>query len=126
MTDRNETYEIESDIDSLVDTFQQQLDELIMNLPEARAEQLGLDSRCGSAHVAENSIFVRKGNTNRMFQYYGGFEYVDAEFVTHCGDWVRYSREYDEEQFEDDDGNYVTEPNGRIDRCIENFFENNA
>ena len=57
-------------------------------------EALGIDSRAGhSLRVSDDFIACPKGSAQRMLEYYGGFEYVDKEYVSEMGDWVIYSGE---------------------------------
>jgi hypothetical protein len=69
-------------------------EELIGEMSEARAEDLGLDPRScyGTMFVSDEGIAVVKHN-DRTLQYYGGFEYVDAEYRYEIGDYVFYSSE---------------------------------
>lgn len=63
-------------------------------LQEVTAEQLGLDPRSfwGYAYVDESAIVVIKEQT-RSLDYYGGFEYVDADYRREVGDYVFYLAE---------------------------------
>lgn len=67
---------------------------IVAELREAGAERVsadkvGLDYRAGSVYVLCNGI-VREGATNSL-EYYGGFEYVDREYVIELGNWTFYS-----------------------------------
>ena len=59
-----------------------------------KAEQLGLDPRAGYKLYISNDedtfIAVHKDN-RRSLDYYGGFEYIDKEFVLELGDYVFYT-----------------------------------
>lgn len=55
------------------------------------AEELGLDRRCGSVWVSDDCIVAR--NNKRNLEYYGGFEYVDPDFVLTVGDFRFYYSE---------------------------------
>ncbi len=64
-----------------------------------RAEQLGLDPRAGYScklYVLNDGV-VASGDP-RNLEYYGGFEYVDREYVTKIGDLTIYSDECDRVQ----------------------------
>ena len=65
------------------------------NLERIRAEQAGLDARCGRIHIRKECIAVESGSADRILQYYGGFEYVDSEYRTELGSWVFYSADDD-------------------------------
>ncbi len=47
--------------------------------------------------IGSDFIAVRK-HDDRSLQYYGGFEYVDKEHRTECGEYVFYSTEDDRVQ----------------------------
>lgn len=54
-----------------------------------RADELGLDRRAGyNLFVNEDCIAV-EGSTGSL-EYYGGFEYVDKDYVRKVGDWTFY------------------------------------
>ena len=57
-------------------------------------EALGLDQRCGSLVVGESWI-AAQGDRVRRLDYYGGFEYIDAEYRLTLGDTVFYSIDAD-------------------------------
>lgn len=60
------------------------------NFEMVSADRLGLDIRAGyKLFVNEDAIAVAKHN-DRTLQYYGGFEYVDAEYRVEMGDFVFY------------------------------------
>jgi hypothetical protein len=55
---------------------------------------LGLDNRCNYSGIWINGDYiVVKKSEKRVMEYYGGFEYVDRDYVTEIGDYVIYSRE---------------------------------
>lgn len=58
---------------------------------EVRASDLNLDSRCGNVRVTEDldCIIIEEGCT-RTINYYGGFEYVDQDYVTKYGNFTIY------------------------------------
>ena len=58
---------------------------------EVTPKEIGLDSRAGYRFfINEDYIAVSRGN-RRSLDYYGGFEYVDEEYITVLGDMVFYS-----------------------------------
>lgn len=74
----------------VVDSVNLQVKELIDSMTEVKAEQLGLDPRAGwRLYVTKECIAVLKRN-DRTLQYYGGFEYVEADSRFELGDYVFY------------------------------------
>jgi len=71
--------------------------------------KLGLDQRAAYSGIyvdVENEEFVAiGGGSDRILQYYGGFEYIDKEFRYEMGGYVF----------------YLTEPDGdgRVNACME-------
>lgn len=91
--------EIGYDIEDLIASIREKLG------PRVTADKLGLDIRAGYScdiHVLSDGIAVY--GTNRNMEYYGGFEYVDREFVTRLGELTIYSN-YD----------------SRVERCINTY-----
>lgn len=74
-----------SNIYELVRDFEDELSHEIEthHLPKVAAEELGLDRRAGYLYV-DSDCLVTVGET-KMLEYYGGFEYVDAEDRTSVG-----------------------------------------
>jgi hypothetical protein len=70
-----------------------------------KASELGLDSRAGYALFVNEDCIAVEGDGHAL-DYYGGFEYVDKEYVRVVGDWKFY--------FADDD---------RVRDHIETYFE---
>ena len=56
------------------------------------AEELDLDSRCGTVWVSKDFIAVDAYNM-RNLEYYGGFEYVGQDHITTVCDYRFYSAE---------------------------------
>lgn len=54
-----------------------------------RAEDLGLDPRAGYHLFVNRDCVAMRGRTASL-DYYGGFEYVDSEYVQVVGDWKFY------------------------------------
>ena len=76
---------------SLVDEIQYQVERHVNGLRRVRANELGLDNRCGSAYVGENLDCIIVDSSNlRSFNYYGGFEYIDSEDKRQLGDYTIY------------------------------------
>ena len=77
----------------LVDDMNDRMERFInKNTKQIRAEDAGLDNRCGYIYITDDSIIVDKRN-DRLIQYYGGFEYVEKDHRKEMGDFVFYSRE---------------------------------
>ena len=53
-----------------------------------KAEDVGLDPRCGMIYLGEDFLATRN---RRSLDYYGGFEYVDPEYIQQVGGWTLYS-----------------------------------
>ena len=69
---------------------------VINNSLAVTAGQLGLDPRSyyGTMYASADGIAVESGRSGlRSLNYYGGFEYVDAENVKTYGDWTIYTCE---------------------------------
>ena len=65
------------------------------NMRECTAEELGLDPRAGyKLFVNEFGIAVHNSARSTL-DYYGGFEYVDSEYVQTIGNWTFYLEECD-------------------------------
>lgn len=75
----------------LVDEVQDMVERHVRGMRRVSADELGLDYRCGRAYVDEDmqAILVDSGGA-RGFDYYGGFEYIDAEDKRMLGDYVVY------------------------------------
>lgn len=86
----------------MLDTFdaiQEALIELDQQISGATTQHsaptAGLDGRCGPIYVGEDYIATR---TERALNYYGGFEYIDNEYIQRVGSWTIYSIEADRVQ----------------------------
>ncbi len=75
----------------LIDEVQDLVERPVMGMKRVRASDLGLDPRCGSAYVDDDMECIVVDSANaRSFDYYGGFEYIDAEDRRVLGDYVVY------------------------------------
>ncbi len=73
------------EINDFSDTFIEQ------NTKRVNAENLKLDYRCGTILVGESFVAVpMNGESQRILEYYGGFEYVDEEDVRYLGNYKIY------------------------------------
>ena len=83
-------WELEQKVNDLVDKYLE--DSGAINVC---ALQVGLDYRCGRVYVSlEEDYIAVKGDTG-MIGYYGGFEYIDSEFITTIGNVTFYDSEPD-------------------------------
>lgn len=62
-----------------------------MDAIQISCKDVGIDERASytAIWVGSNYIMIEK-NRRRTFDYYGGFEYVDADCVLEIGDYVIY------------------------------------
>ena len=82
-------YDLIEKIEIVVDDY------VFENMKECDPKDLGLDSRCGGpVFVNEDGIAVPKG-ARKYIEYYGGFEYIDNEYVEEVGPYVFYLAEDD-------------------------------
>ncbi len=83
-------------IDNIISEAQDALSNMIDEQGQSvSAEELGLDSRIGQVVVVGNqhdgAIIATSESKARTLDYYGGFEYVDAEDITVLGGYKIYS-----------------------------------
>jgi len=81
--------------EDLLDEVNTVVERFLDGAQEASAQALGLDGRSfwGTAFVTPEVLALRVYEHDRALQYYGGFQYVDAEHRKVLGDWVFYSVE---------------------------------
>ena len=85
-------YDLDDSINSTVAKFIEE------NCKEGDREQTGLDVRAfGKFWYCYEGIFIYEHSRGRL-DYYGGFEYIDREFVKSYGEYVFYSSEADRVQ----------------------------
>jgi hypothetical protein len=75
--------------DDMIDSVNNIVHNHVQNMRKVGSEELGLDRRCGSAWVNDDYIVTDAGS---RFDYYAGFEYVDAEDIRSVGEYKFYSR----------------------------------
>ena len=78
------------DFSTIQDTLLQLQDEIKSTCRRVPARELGLDYRCGTVYVGED--FIATASPGPL-DYYGGFEYIDAEYTQTLGDWKLYLNE---------------------------------
>jgi hypothetical protein len=95
-----------SNTDDMIDSVNNIVHNHVQNMRQVRAEELGLDRRAGRAWVNDKYIVTDAGS---RFDYYAGFEYVDADDVRKVGEYTFYSRH-----------------SSRIRDCLENLAESDG
>lgn len=82
-------------VETLIYTVEAVMAKLLKDkFKQVKAEDIGLDCRCGSVWVSDEGLVVSK-SMDGSFQYYGGGEYIDKDYRTEIGDYVFYSIEDD-------------------------------
>lgn len=83
-------FDIDARVEDIILTY---VDE---NCKRGDRNKTGLDPRAfqGEFFYSEDCIVVTVG-MNRSLRYYGGFEYIDDEFIRTYGDYVIYSAEHE-------------------------------
>lgn len=84
-----EFYEMLDTVNSTIETF------VADNTEKVSPEDLGLDKRAGYKLFINEDVIVVDKSRDRGLQYYGGFEYIEAEYRTELGEYVFYSVEDD-------------------------------
>tara|TARA_A100001011_G_C14267243_1_gene825285 strand:+ start:767 stop:1087 length:321 start_codon:yes stop_codon:yes gene_type:complete len=73
-------WELEIQVNELVNKYLEESDAV-----EVSAKDVGLDVRCGRVYVSLEEYFIAVKGSTGSIEYYGGFEYVDAEYKTTIG-----------------------------------------
>jgi len=94
-------WELEQKIEELVANFLEESDAVCV-----RADKVGLDYRCGMVYVSIDEDFIAVSHNTNSIEYYGGFEYIDSEYITRLGHMTFYSGE-----------------TSRVQDCIEHYIE---
>ena len=83
-------FDIDSRVADIVETY------IAEECMKGDRNKTGLDPRAfaGEFFYNEDCIIVTIG-MNRSLRYYGGFEYIDEEYVRQYGDYVIYSAEHE-------------------------------
>lgn len=79
---------------NLIDEINQKMIDFVVNMEQIEASDVGLDPRCGYININEDCIIVPLFS-DRVLQYYGGFEYVSKEYRQPMGEYVIYLGEDD-------------------------------
>jgi len=81
-------------LNSLQWEINEKVEAIIDEMKEVKPEELYLDNRSAyRLYVDKEYIAVQKGSDLRTLRYYGGFEYVDEEYVLELGEYVFYHSE---------------------------------
>ena len=94
-------WELEIQVEKLVNKYLEESDAVCVN-----ARDIGLDYRAGTVHISVTDDFVAVSGTG-MLNYYGGFEYINSDYITTIGHMTFYSGEH-----------------SRVQDCIEYYIEN--
>ena len=81
-------------IANLIEEIGDRMEEIVRGLDLVNADKVGLDRRAGFVLVSREGIVVPERHV-RTLEYYGGFEYVDRDYVQKLGDYTFYSRDDD-------------------------------
>jgi hypothetical protein len=77
-----------TDTMEMIDEIQYAVERHVQGLRRVTANELGLDMRCGRAYVGENMDCIIVDGDARGYNYYGGFEYIDADDIRKLGDYT--------------------------------------
>ena len=80
-------WELEEKVNDLIQEFIEDSDAVCVS-----ADKVGLDRRCGMVYVSIDEDFIAVSGTSSI-NYYGGFEYIDSEYITGLGHMTFYSGE---------------------------------
>lgn len=78
-------YEMLDAVNSTIESF------IADNTERVSPEEMGLDKRAGYKLFVNEDVIAVDKSRDRGLQYYGGFEYVEAEYRTELGEYVFYS-----------------------------------
>lgn len=78
------------DFNGFMDRIVSETEAFMEGAKSVKASELGLDDRCYGLYVIPGEAIACRKRNDRTLQYYGGFEYVDAEYRSEIGDWVFY------------------------------------
>lgn len=88
-----------------IEETEDRMSEIVGTLERVTADKIGLDQRAGLVWVSREGVVV-DGNTRRVLEYYGGFEYVHRDHVYELGGFTFYSR--DDERVDEAVNYYMT------------------
>ena len=82
-------WELERQVEELVNNYIEESDAVCVS-----ARDIGLDSRAGTVYISVNEDFVAVSGGGGSINYYGGFEYIDSDYITTIGHMTFYSGEH--------------------------------
>ena len=78
------------DLQEAIDQVENIGDDVVSHMYQIKGDQCGLDVRAGyRLYINNEAIGVDKGSRGSL-EYYGGFEYVQADDKVEIGDYVFY------------------------------------
>ena len=83
-------------INELLDTINDEMRTLLLQLPIVSATSLALDGRCGMVWIDLNNDLIITENRSSL-DYYGGFEYITKEAITTIGKYTIYDAKYEDD-----------------------------
>ena len=95
-------WELEQQVEELVNKYIEESEAVCVG-----ARDVGLDYRCGMVYVSVADDFVAVSGGSSSINYYGGFEYIDSDYITTIGHMTFYSGE-----------------TSRVEDCIRYYIEN--
>lgn len=84
--------ELDYKVNTLVEEF------IEKNCKEGNPSKTGLDKRAIGLFWYNYDCIIIPAEGRRALDYYGGFEYIDSDYVTQYGEYVVYSAEADRVQ----------------------------
>ena len=82
-------WELEQQVEELVNRYIEESEAVCVS-----SEQVGLDYRCGRVYVSVADDFVAVSGSGSSINYYGGFEYIDSDYITTIGHITFYSGDH--------------------------------
>ena len=82
-------WELEKQVEELVNKYIEESEAVCVS-----ARDIGLDYRCGMVYVSVADDFVAVSGSGSSINYYGGFEYINSDYITTIGGMIFYSGEH--------------------------------
>lgn len=76
---------------TIIENASNAIEALLEGKEKVKADALGLDFRCGTLWVGDDWICT---TDRRGLDYYGGFEYIEKDYITSIGRYTIYSAEH--------------------------------
>lgn len=80
-------------LDTLICEVNAKVKSFVDSMEAIQATDIYLDNRSANRLWIDSECIAVELRYDRSLQYYGGFEYIDAEYRTQVGDYVFYSSE---------------------------------